>query len=76
MYDVAGASISGLRTAGVMTASCLSNDVAENHYMDAQPDPSLGTGYYYLVRGQTACGIGTYGSNSGGVERQPTAACP
>jgi hypothetical protein len=40
---------------------------------DAAPPP--GTGFHYLVRGRNACGVGTYGSASGGAERT-SAACP
>ena len=34
-----------------------------------------GPGQFYLARGRNACGIGTYGANSAGQERQRTA-CP
>jgi hypothetical protein len=37
--------------------------------------PAPGTGFYYVVRGKNACGVGTYGLASGGPERT-SAACP
>ena len=37
--------------------------------------PAPGVGFYYLVRGKNACGVGTYGSASSGTARTSTA-CP
>jgi hypothetical protein len=37
--------------------------------------PALGEAFYYLVRGENACGVGTYGFASGGAERT-NMACP
>jgi hypothetical protein len=36
----------------------------------------VGTGYYYLVTGQNACGEGTLGTRSNGVPRPNGAPCP
>jgi uncharacterized repeat protein (TIGR01451 family) len=44
----------------------------------SQADASIplgGTGFWYLARGRNACGMGTYGSRTGGPERA-SAACP
>ncbi len=46
-----------------------------NAYSDPRPAPALGTGIWYLARGQNSCGIGTYGSGSAGGDRTPPA-CP
>jgi hypothetical protein len=37
--------------------------------------PSPGTGFWYLSRGQSACGIGTFGNRSNGSPRSTTT-CP
>ena len=41
---------------------------------DAEP-PASGQGFYYLLRGDNACGVGLYGRNSGGGE-EVILACP
>ncbi len=38
-------------------------------------DPAPGTGFYYVIRGRNACGVGTYGKASSGTQRVSTA-CP
>ena len=43
--------------------------------LPAGPNPLAGAGFYYLVRGKNACGVGTYGFASSGAERT-SAACP
>jgi len=75
-FDVASSTLADLRTAGTTGATCLANDVATAGYSDTRPNPTAGNGYYYLVRAQSACGNGTYGTNSTGVPRAPAAACP
>jgi hypothetical protein len=37
--------------------------------------PEIGEGFWYLVRGRNACGVGTYGFRSNGIERVTTV-CP
>jgi len=74
-YDVVSSSFSDLRANGPAGATCIANDVASG-YTDGRPNPAPGVGYYYLIRAQTACGSGTYGLQSSGLERLPTAACP
>jgi hypothetical protein len=37
--------------------------------------PALGTAFWYLVRGENACGVGTYGTQSNGTLRT-TLTCP
>jgi len=76
VYDIASQTLSDLRANGTSTASCFANDVIGTSTPDGRPDPAPGDGYYYLVRAQTACATGTYGFNSGSVERTPTSACP
>ena len=76
-YDIASGGLIALRTSGgVGAATCAQNDVAATSWADGRPDPVVGDGYYYLVRGQNACGAGSYGQATGGAERLPVAACP
>jgi len=76
VYDVASSTLSDLRANGTATATCLSNDVTSASYVDGRADPAVDDGYYYLIRAQNACGAGTFGTNSVGAERTPTAGCP
>jgi hypothetical protein len=77
IYDVVGGNLALLRAAGsVADAACLENDVPTAPWNDPRPDPLNGEGYYYLVRGQNACGTGTYGTATGGAERIPGTPCP
>jgi hypothetical protein len=76
VYDVATSTLSDLRANGPATAACLANDVAGASTVDARPNPGPGDGYYYIVRGQTACASGSYGLDSASVPRSPASACP
>jgi hypothetical protein len=76
VYDVASSTLSALAANGTATATCLSDNHGAANYNDNRPDPPQNDGYYYLVRAQNACGSGTYGYASAGLERLPTAACP
>lgn len=76
-YDVAGDTLDELRSpTGVAGAACDKNDVAGAEWDDTRSGPSVGTGWYYLLRAQNACGSGAYGRSSGGADRVPTSACP
>jgi hypothetical protein len=75
VYDIASSQLSDLPTVGTSSATCLSNDLADETYLDTRVDPSAGDGYYYLIRAQSACGRGSYGIDSAGAERAP-AVCP
>jgi hypothetical protein len=37
--------------------------------------PATGAGFWYLSRAQNACGVGTFGQQSGGMPRETTT-CP
>ncbi len=75
-YDIAGGMLAALRSAGsVSGAACLENDVATEQWTDARAHPAAADGYYYLVRAQLQCGVGGYGTSSGGGERQPDQSC-
>jgi hypothetical protein len=76
-YDVVGGSVALLTVNGSVTdAACLQNDVAVRSWTDGRPAPVPGEGYYYLVRGASACGVGNYGTNSANVSRAPGVPCP
>jgi len=55
-------------------AACFLNAAAALTADDAEI-PAVGAGFYYLVRGDNLCGIGSWGRNSAGVERV-LLACP
>jgi hypothetical protein len=77
VYDVAGGDLSQLQSSGgVDDALCLADDVVLALWDDARPDPALADAYYYLVRSQESCGLGTYGSGSDTVERLLLVDCP
>jgi hypothetical protein len=75
-YDVVSSTLSDLQFYGTATAACLANDVAGAGISDGRGNPAVGDGYYYLIRGQSACGSGSYGFDSASLERTPTAGCP
>ena len=54
--------------------TCLAPQNGATQFTDTTP-LSVGAAYYYLVRGRNVCGIGTYGTTSGGAPRNTTA-CP
>jgi hypothetical protein len=75
-YDVDSAVLSDLRLSGTAEAVCLADDVPGASYVDVRPNPPPGDGFYYLIRAQTPCGTGTFGTASGGAERLPAEGCP
>lgn len=77
IYDVAR----GLRAdlyvdGGADSAVCVQSNLAALQFDDVDPDPLPGETFYYIVRGQNACGVGTYGLASSGADRLPTVPCP
>jgi hypothetical protein len=76
-YDVATGSLLALQSdRSAIAAGCLSNDLSTASALDARGAPAVGDGYYYIVRPQTACANGSYGTGTPGGERWPAAACP
>ena len=76
-YDLAGGRISELRAdAAWGRAACLANDLLANAWTDPRQDLAAGEAHYYLVRAQGVGGSGTWGSSSGGAERELISACP
>ena len=75
-YDVSGRLLADMLSSGVSSAECIDDDVAAGSWSDPRPSPGTGDGYYYLVRGQTACGAGSYGNASSGTPRILDSDCP
>jgi DNA-binding beta-propeller fold protein YncE len=65
VYDVGGGNIADLMTGGVASAACLAGGLGAPAFDDVRPDPPVGEGYFYLVRGRNACGAATFGSDGG-----------
>jgi hypothetical protein len=77
LCDVAGGMLGELGSdGGSEGASCFADDLDLESWDDLRPDPKSGEGYYYLVRGESSCGAGTYGEDSAGLERQLASDCP
>jgi YVTN family beta-propeller protein len=73
LFDLASGLLSVLRLdGGVEGAACLAGDVAGTTYDDLRVPPS-GDGFYYLIRGANACGVGGYGT---GREVLDSLSCP
>ncbi len=86
-YDGVSGSLSTLRsTSGDFTAStqrCSASKTASLSFTDQSPNPPVGSGYWYVVRGANCRGRGTYdsGASSQHGSRDPgisasAAACP
>jgi hypothetical protein len=73
-YDVLRGRIGQLPVGSGPGETCVVQGTAATSLpADAAPTPEAG--FYYLVRGKNACGVGTYGLTSGGAERT-SLACP
>jgi hypothetical protein len=73
VHDVLRGVIQELPVGGGLSETCIGTTAAAAT-TDATP-PSAGTGFWYLARGRNACGTGTYGFRTGGIERISTV-CP
>ena len=73
-YDVLSGVLAELRVGGCASERCVSAASRITIANDAL-DPAPGTGFYYLIRGRNACGVGTYGRASNGTSRA-SSTCP
>jgi hypothetical protein len=73
VYDVLEGQIDELPV-GPAGEVCLEDGTTGTAF-NANTEVPLGTGFFYLVRGTTSCGAGTWGFASSGAERTSTA-CP
>jgi DNA-binding beta-propeller fold protein YncE len=62
VYDVAGGNFSSVPGSGFASAGCLAGGLVATQWTDARPNPPVGDGYYYLVRGTKSCGAGSFGA--------------
>jgi hypothetical protein len=76
-YDLIGGTLADLRIdKSIFDATCLVNNSNQGTATDPRATPSVGTGYYYLLRTQDACTVGSFDTAGAGEERWPLAACP
>ena len=73
-YDVLSGALAELPVGGGLSERCVEAATPITISNDAE-DPAPGTGFYYLVRGRNACGVGTYGEASNGTPRA-SSTCP
>ncbi|HET8946410.1 MAG TPA: hypothetical protein VFQ07_05465, partial [Candidatus Polarisedimenticolia bacterium] len=64
-YDVAGGTLSSVPGSGFASAACLAGGLPGTSWTDLRPNPAVGNGFYYLVRGRKSCGAGSFGAGSG-----------
>jgi hypothetical protein len=74
VYDVVRGAIGEWPVGSGASEQCQGSAVASTQ-IDVTEDPATENGFWYLVRGRNACGIGTYGSASDGSPRV-TSVCP
>ncbi|MBZ5639355.1 MAG: right-handed parallel beta-helix repeat-containing protein [Acidobacteriia bacterium] len=74
VYDVMRGSLGQFPVGTGGAETCLHDNLAANSWSDGTV-PTSAQGFYYLVRGENVCAIGTYGTRSGGVNRTSTV-CP
>ncbi len=61
VHDVVAGSLDDLRaTGGFARAACVASGSSAATLADPVPDPPLGDGTWYLVRGRNGCGTGTF----------------
>jgi len=72
VYDVLQGRIDQMPVGSGSGETCM---VTAATSLPAGPAPAPDAGVYYLVRGKNACGVGTFGFTSEGLERTTTA-CP
>jgi len=74
LYDVLRGPLAALPVGPGSDEVCAADGSAATS-LGAATAPLPGTGFYYLVRGSTVCGVGSYGLASAGPERDSNA-CP
>lgn len=75
-YDVVSGTVGQLHVeGGTGVSQCLSENNPDASYRDYRPKPQSGQIYYYMIREQGVCGGGSYGTATGGAERETTGAC-
>jgi hypothetical protein len=78
VYDVARGLVSEFPVGAGAGETCLETGLALTSTSDATP-PGLNQGFWYLTRGRSACGSGTYGwaaANGVPTTERVTSSCP
>jgi hypothetical protein len=71
VYDLVRGTLASLvADQGFVSAECRAHDVVDTPFLDLDPDPAPGEGFYYLVRGRNSCASGTFGDSS--LDPDPT----
>ncbi len=73
VYDLVRGGTADLPVGG-STEACLASGAGATQLVDVT-EPDAATSFYYLVRARNACGVGTYGTATGGAPRTPVV-CP
>jgi len=73
-YDVLKGSVREFPVGSGSSEVCFGTQVLGTSIADGT-SPLLGEGFWYLVRGENSCGVGTYGTTSAGTSRTSNA-CP
>ena len=68
-YDVVSGSAGPGTGISFVAGACVQSGSSTPSYSDSSPNPSPGTGKWYLVRARNSCGTGTYGTSSAGAAR-------
>ncbi len=62
LYQIVSGTISMTGGVDLSSGSCFQT-ASETEFTDLRPDPSMGTGFWYLAEARNSCGVGTYGSS-------------
>ena len=77
LYDIATGMIASAKANQYGPGLCLSSDESGPNFVDLRSNPAPGTGYYYMIRAQNVCGVGSYGTASRDLHgTQGGSACP
>ena len=74
-YDIMRGALDEFPVGAGVSETCLQNDLNGISFSDGAT-PSAGAGFYYLIRGQNLCGVGTYGTQSDETPRVTSVCAP
>jgi streptogramin lyase len=73
-YDAARGALDQIRIGGGPSGFCLPATTVP--VASDAANPAVGKGFWYLARGRNACGVGTFGYRTDGLERMVVTSCP
>jgi hypothetical protein len=73
-YDVSSGALNTFQLTPFTPATCVANSVATLWFDDTGANPAAGDGNWYLVRGETSCGRGSFGVGRAALEESQV--CP